>query len=183
MRCTCLFHLPQTTCAPNTRPRRASKRQPSSSEAGLNSTQLTFLKSPPTLPVRDVTHVNGHIHYLGFLLWHLWMTRPLRTRVNTCTHVCTQLTYALSRKVLSLTKPKGKIYNTKSLGHYITDITLNLEKGTFKPFKKEISIYTPPQTTHPQSSNWYQYLLAVNYQTTHPTWTNLTAKRTYKTMH
>ena len=26
---------------------------------------------------------------LGFLLWHLWMTRPLRARVNTCAHVCT----------------------------------------------------------------------------------------------
>ena len=26
----------------------------------------------------------------------------------------------LSRKVLGLTKPKGKIYKTKSLGHYIT---------------------------------------------------------------
>ena len=22
--------------------------------------------------------------YLGFLFWHLWMTNPLRTRVNTC---------------------------------------------------------------------------------------------------
>ena len=28
----------------------------------------------------------------------------------------------LSRKVLSLTKPKGKIYKTKSLGHYITEV-------------------------------------------------------------
>ena len=27
----------------------------------------------------------------------------------------------VSRKVLSLTKPKGNIYKTKSLGHYITD--------------------------------------------------------------
>ena len=32
----------------------------------------------------------------------------------------TKLTYALSRKVLSLTKPKGRIYKTKTLGHYIT---------------------------------------------------------------
>ena len=30
----------------------------------------------------------------------------------------------LSRKVLRLTKPKGKIYKTKSLGHYITDNVL-----------------------------------------------------------
>ena len=33
---------------------------------------------------------------------------------------CTELTHALSRKVLGLTKPKGKIYKRKSLGHYIT---------------------------------------------------------------
>ena len=41
----------------------------------------------------------------------------------------------LSRKVLSLTKPKGKIYKTKSLGHYITKTPVieneynNLEKS------------------------------------------------------
>ena len=66
--------------------RQASESQSSSSEPG---TQLTFLKSQPTLPVRDVTHIPGHIVYLGFLLWHLWLTRPLRVRVNTCAHVCT----------------------------------------------------------------------------------------------
>ena len=27
--------------------------------------------------MRDVTHIPGHILYLGFLLWHLWMTRLL----------------------------------------------------------------------------------------------------------
>ena len=117
-RYTWLFHLPQTMCAPATRPRRASESQLSSSEAGIKL--QTFLKSQPTLPVRDVTHIPGLIHYLGFLLWHLWMTRPLRACVNTCAHVCTLLTHALSRKVLSLTKPKDKIYKTKSLGHYIT---------------------------------------------------------------
>ena len=35
---------------------------------------------------------------------------------------CLQLTNPCAkRKVLSLTKPKGKIYKTKSLGHYITN--------------------------------------------------------------
>ena len=36
--------------------------------------------------------------------------RPCLPLTNPCT----------KRKVLSLTKPKGKIYKTKSLGHYIT---------------------------------------------------------------
>ena len=48
------------------------------------------------------------------------MTHPPRSRVNTCAHVCTYLIHALSRKVLILTKPKGKIYKTKSLRNYIT---------------------------------------------------------------
>ena len=114
-----LFHLLPITWAPDTRPRWASESQPSSSDG---KTQLTFLKSQPMLPVCDVTHIPGHILNLGFLLWHLWMTRPLRAHVNACAHVCTLLTHALSRKVLSLTKPKGKIYKTKSLGYYITMI-------------------------------------------------------------
>ena len=51
----------------------------------LNS--LTFLKSQPTLSVREVTNPLVLNSYLGFLFWHLWMTRPLRVRVNTCVHV------------------------------------------------------------------------------------------------
>ena len=118
---------PKPRAAPAARPRWAPKVNLLPPRQELNSSvraqelnELTFLKSQPTLPVRDVTYIPGHILYPGFLLWHLWMTRPLRARVNTCAHVCTWLTHALSRKVLSLTKPKGKIYKTKSLGHYIT---------------------------------------------------------------
>ena len=51
----------------------------------LNS--LLFLKSQPTLPVRDVTHIPWSNSYLGFLFWHLWMTHPLRVLVNTCINV------------------------------------------------------------------------------------------------
>ena len=76
---------------------------------GLNLNSLTFLKSQPMLPVRDVTYITGYILYMGFLLRHLWMTRPLCMRVNTCAHVCTKITHTLSRKVLTLTTPKGKI--------------------------------------------------------------------------
>ena len=52
----------------------------------LNS--LLFLKSQPTLLVHDVTHIPCLNSYLGFLIWHLWMTHPLRARVNICAHVC-----------------------------------------------------------------------------------------------
>ena len=47
----------------------------------LNS--LLFLKTQPTLLVRDVTHIS----YLRFLFWHLWMTYPLRACVNTSVNV------------------------------------------------------------------------------------------------
>ena len=69
--------------------------------------------------MHDVIHIPKS-QFSIFLFWHLWTTHPPRARVNTCTQVCTQLTHVLSRMVLSLTKPKGKIYKTKSLGHYIT---------------------------------------------------------------
>ena len=68
----------------------------------------------------DVIHVLDLISYLGFLLWHLWLSHPPRARVNTCAQ-CVHLTNPCTkRKVLGLTKPKGKIYKTKSLHNYIT---------------------------------------------------------------
>ena len=70
--------------------------------------------------MHDVIHIPGHILSLGFLFWHLWTTHPPRASVNICAQICTKLNHVLCRKVFSLTKPKGKIYKTKSLGHYIT---------------------------------------------------------------
>ena len=103
-------------------PLRAPKVDPSCLES--SSQLIDFFKIPQILRARfwymTPFTSTGQPFYLGFLFWHLWMTHPLCTRVNTCTQVCTKLTYALSRKVLSLTKPKGKIYKTKSLGHNIT---------------------------------------------------------------
>ena len=62
----------------------------------------------------------GPISFLGVLLWHLWLSHPPRARVNTCTQ-CVYLTNPCTkRKVLSLTKPKSKIYKTKSIRNYIT---------------------------------------------------------------
>ena len=100
----------------------SSESRLSRSEAG---TQLTaFSQIPkifsPRFRCRTSFTPPGPNFYLGFLFWHLWMTHPLRARVNTCAHVCTKLTHAPSRKVLILTKPKGKIYKTKSLRNYIS---------------------------------------------------------------
>ena len=46
------------------------------------------------------------ISYLGFLLWHLWLSHLPRAHVNTCTP-CVHLTNPC-------TKLKGKIYKTKN---------------------------------------------------------------------
>ena len=111
-----------------------------------NSTLLIFFQNPQnpprTPPVHDITHTPKS--YLGFLFWHLWTTHPPHTRANTCAQACTQPTHVQSWKVLSLTKPKGKIYKTKSLGHYIaveqTELfslslvtSLGKQKTDFKP--------------------------------------------------
>ena len=86
-------------------------RLPSSSV----ESQLTafFFKSQNLLPIAsgpDVIFTPRPISYLGFLLRHLWLSHPLRARVDTSTQ-CMHLTNP--RKVLSLTKPKDKIYKTK----------------------------------------------------------------------
>ena len=62
----------------------------------------------PIASRHDYIHIPRLICYPGFLLWHLWLSHPPRASVNTCAQ-CVQPTRALSRKVLSLTKPKDKI--------------------------------------------------------------------------
>ena len=96
--------------------------QPSSSDA---KTSLTNFFSNPqnpsrTLPVHDVIH----IPWLHFLSWVSIVTSLndtsspcVREHVRSCLHLTNP---CAKRKVLSLTKLKGKIYKTKSLGHYNT---------------------------------------------------------------
>ena len=63
---------------------------------------FSFFKSPNPQPIasgHDVIHILSPISYLGFLLWHLWLSHPPRARVNTCTQ-CVHLTNPC-------TKPKG----------------------------------------------------------------------------
>ena len=84
-----------------------------------------FFQIPKSLPGR-MSFTSPVLFPLGFLLWHLWLSHPPSARVNTCTQ-CVDLTNLCTKqKVLSLTKPKGKIYKTKndnikkSLRYYIT---------------------------------------------------------------
>ena len=115
-----LTFLSENTCG--TRHKATATSRKSTFFRRQNLTQLTFsnLPNPPRmLPGHDVIHIPGHILSLGFLFWHLWTTHPPCARLNTCAQVCTSLTH-----VLSPTKPKGKIYKTKSLGHYITAVSI-----------------------------------------------------------
>ena len=91
-----------------------------------NSTNWLFSHPPP----KSSAHASGawrHSHLLViFSIWDFyfdiseWHILPARAWTPALmlhlTNPCAK------RKVLSLTKPKGKIYKTKSLGHYITEV-------------------------------------------------------------
>ena len=120
-----LFHLPYTTCGTCRKASENSKSQPSSPEA---KTQLTDFSQIS----KSSAHASGawrHSHLLvPFSIWdfyfdisewhilpkHVWTPALMLHLTNPCA----------KRKILSLTKPKGKIYKTKSLGHYITSVLI-----------------------------------------------------------
>ena len=108
---------PQTTGLISASP----ESQPSSSEA---RTQFPdFFQIPQILRARFGAWHRSHTwfhSYLGFLFWHLWMTHPTRVCAWTPALMLHLTNPCAKRKVLSLTKLKGKINKTKSLGHYIT---------------------------------------------------------------
>ena len=68
---------PKPRVAPATRPRQASESQPSSSSV------FFLLKSQPTLPVRDVIHIQlSGISIWGICEWHIlpacaWTPAPM----------------------------------------------------------------------------------------------------------
>ena len=84
----------------------------------LNS--LLFSNAPNPQHFRAWLHSPPWSHFLsGVLFWHLWMMHPPRARKHL--PLCLHLTNPCAkRKVLILTKRKGKIYKTKSLSNYIT---------------------------------------------------------------
>ena len=122
---------PRPRAAPAARPRRAPKVNFLLRRQKLDS--LTFLKNPPnpprTLSVHDVIHIplvtlSPWDFYFDISEWHIlparaWTPALMLHLTNPCA----------KRKVLSLTKPKGKIYRTKFLGHYITNVFLTLLGG------------------------------------------------------
>ena len=98
----------------------ASKRKSTFFFRARNSTNWLFSNLPKILRARFQCMMSltspGLTFYLGFLFWHLWTKHtPLHSSLHQ-TNPCAK------RKVLSLTKPKGRIYKTKSLGHYITTV-------------------------------------------------------------
>ena len=108
------------------------------------------------LLVRDVTHTL-YPRFPSGLLWHLWVTRPLRARAWT-----PALILHLSNPC---TKPKGSQPNetqrhkTKSLGHYIT-IT---HKGWYA-IKQRNQTNINNLFTHSLNGFNYCYLSAIDVQ-------------------
>ena len=109
-----------TTCGTRHKASASSESQPSSSDA---KTQLTdFSQIPKILCARFRCMTSFTSPWSYFLSGNDISSPCAREHLRSClplTNPCAK------RKVLSLTKPKGKIYKTKSHGHYI------VEKKTF----------------------------------------------------
>ena len=89
---------------------------------------VTSLTSPVTFSIWDF--------YFDISEWHIlpactWTHALMLHLTNPCA----------KRKVLSLTKPKGKIYKTKSLDHYITTL-LHSPSGKY-PWERYEPPYSP----------------------------------------
>ena len=122
---------PPITCGTRRMASASSKSQTSSSDAKTPlfrsdpETQLIDFfsnpQNPPRMfPVHGIIHIPRSYFLSGVsAVTSLNDTFALRTRehLRSCLHLTNP---CAKRKVLSLTKPKGKIYKTKSLSHYIT---------------------------------------------------------------
>ena len=130
----------------------ASPESQPSPRQELNS--LNFLKSP-----KSSVHASGawrHLHPpVTFSIWDFyfdnseWHILPRRAWTPALMLHLTNL--CAKRKVLSLTKPKDKIYKTKSLSHYITlGICFTIDLGWLESTEMGvglsfflIALYTP----------------------------------------
>ena len=134
-------NLSLTTFCPPPRPRcstrgkasASSESQPSSSDA---KTQLTdFSQIPQILRTHFMTSFTSpwsHLLSGIFILTSLNDASSLRVHEHLHEHVHEHLHLTnpcTKRKVFRLTKPKGKICKTKSLGHYITKTVGNWLNG------------------------------------------------------
>ena len=110
-------------------------------------TLLRTANPPRALPVHDVIHIHWSTLLSAiFTLTSVNDTSSPHARQHLCsslhpTNPCTK------RKVLGLTKPKGRIYKTKSHGYYITFIPLFEKSLNFKLvstyilLRKEVNAY------------------------------------------
>ena len=115
-----------TRVAPTTRPWRASENHPSSLDCKLNSTNWLFSNLPKSSAHASGTWCHSQPQVLSgiFILTSLNDTYLVHAREHL--RSCLHLTNPCAKwKVLSPTKPKGEIYETKSLSHYIT-LTLDI---------------------------------------------------------
>ena len=84
------FHLTQQTRSASRRPNWTGLAQAKKSTRFVQrqiSTHCFFQKSPKFPAHRFRAWHHSHpspISYLGFLLWHLWLSHPQHTSMNTC---------------------------------------------------------------------------------------------------
>ena len=92
--CWLLLHLPQTTSgtpSANYWSGLGGRRKSTFPFGRKNSTNWLFSNSPNPQCFREWRHSPQLVSFpiWEFLFWHLWMTHPPRTRVNTCVNVAT----------------------------------------------------------------------------------------------
>ena len=112
-----------TTCNTRRRASTNSKSQPSSEAKTRITDFFSNPQNPPrTLPVHEFIHI-PQSHFPSGLSIVTSLNDTSAPHAHEHLRSCSHLTNPCAkRKVLCLTKPKGKIYKTKSLGHYITYI-------------------------------------------------------------
>ena len=114
-----------------------SESQPSSSEARTQLTAFSQIsahasgvwRQPNTLVPIPIWEFYFDISECHILSARVWTPALMLHRTNPCA----------KRKVLSLTKLKGKIYTTKSLGNYITHVDLINKELIYSYFLIKIS--------------------------------------------
>ena len=156
-----LFHLLPTTCGTRHKASASSESQPSSLDA---KTQLSHLEAGTQLTAfsQISAHASGawcHSHRLvPFPIWnfyfdisewhilpaHAWTPALMLHLTNPCA----------KQTVFSLTKPKGKIYITKSLSHYIT---ISSQFSSIWPIDRTLSAATTPGQSGPGAMAMKRY--------------------------
>ena len=111
--------VPPPRAVPAARPRRAPRVNHLLWTQKFNSLLLYSNLNPRVRCMMSFTPPSPISHlglYFDFYEWHIvWARAWTLSLILHLTNPCAK------PKVLSVTKPKGKIYKTKSLGNYITD--------------------------------------------------------------